>query len=141
MDRLWSWDGVGLGLGNVWLWRYGPGRPWGRGGRGVVHVLVHVLRASPRLSRCGDVWSVASARAVGARAGRRGWGRDAGAVVLVRLGSDQGRGGSQVSTGATECGLMQWVRAACVRPAPSMRACVCAVLSRSGQPSGEAAFP
>ena len=81
--------------------------------------------------QCGDVWSVVSARAAGARAGRRGWGRDAGAVVLVQLGSDQGRGGSQVSMGAAECGEMQWVRAACVRPAPSMRVCAWSYLGRA----------
>ena len=81
--------------------------------------------------QCGDVWSVASARVAGARAGRRGWGRDAGAVVLVRLGSDQGGGDPQVSMGAVECGLMQWVRAACVRPGLCMRVCAWSYLGRS----------
>eukprot|EP00964_Phaeocystis_antarctica_P114846 scaffold78800_cov100-Phaeocystis_antarctica.AAC.1 len=94
----------------------------------------HSVDLAPFASRRATylyVWSVASARAAGARPGRRGRGRDAGAVVLVRLGSDQGRGGSQVSMGAAECGLMQWVRAACVRPAPCMRVCARSYLGRA----------
>ena len=40
-------------------------------------------------------------------------------------------GDPQVSMGAVECGLMQWVRAACVRPAPPMRVCARSYLCRA----------
>ena len=33
--------------------------------------------------------------------------------------------------GAAECGLMLWVRAACVRPAPSMRVCAWSYIGRA----------
>ena len=86
--------------------------------------------------QCGDVWSVASARAAGARAGRRGWGRDAGAWSLC--GWAQIRGSRWLSGFYGSCGVrIDAAGACCVRAASSVHARVCAVLSRSGQHRGE----
>ena len=48
------------------------------------------------------------------------------------MGLDQDPGGSLVSMGAAECGLVQWVRAACVRPAPCMREYARSFFRRAG---------
>ena len=83
---------------------------------------------SRSVATCG-AWQVLVRR----EQGRREW------PVLVRWGCGRqsgglhsGLGGSQVPVGAAGCGLMQWVRAACARPASCMREYARSFSSRVG---------